>query len=84
MNELRCHALNIMEANMIDDITKNVSIVTQILSNIGLIFLLMLVGHLIGNNAYFTPFAMYQMPFWFLGFGLGYCISQLIKHYRKN
>lgn len=68
---------------MFEEITKNVSITTHILSTIGLIFLMMLICHAVGPYAYFTPYGIYQLPFWIVGLIVGYCGRQLYLSYRK-
>lgn len=69
---------------MIDEITKNVTTATHILSNIGLIFLMMVTAHFMGPQAYLTPFALKVVPCWFIGLGVGYCFNQLYKYYFKK
>lgn len=69
---------------MIDEITKNVTTITHILSNIGLLFLIFLMAHLIGPNPYFTPYAIYQLPYWIIGAMVGYCGRQLYNNYRNK
>lgn len=67
---------------MIDEITKNVTNATHILSNLGLVLLLMLMFHFIGYHAYFTAYALYQLPFLIMGFILGSLCRKLYNYYK--
>jgi hypothetical protein len=67
---------------MIDEITKNVDLTLNILANIGACFLLLCTMHLIGTRAYFTPKFISELPFWILGFSVGYLGKELYKSYK--
>ncbi len=69
---------------MIDEITKNVSITMHILSNIGALFIMILVVHFTTQNHYFTPLFIHNLPLWVLGYGVGYCSRQLYLNYRNR
>lgn len=69
---------------MIDEITKNVTITMNILANIGILFLIVIIAHMIGPKAYFTHAFFKDVPMWIIGGCVGYCAVQLFKYYRNQ
>lgn len=59
---------------MIDEITKNVHIVLNILANIGILFLIVIIINFTTPYTYFTPRFMQDIPFWIIGYGVGYVV----------
>lgn len=69
---------------MIDEITKNVNIVLNILATIGVFFLIILITHFAIPDAYFTSKFIHDLPFWIAGFSVGYFGRQLYFSYKNN
>lgn len=69
---------------MIDEITKNVNIVLNILATIGFFFLVILISHFVSPYAYFTPKFMHDLPFLIAGVGVGYFGRQLYLNYKSK
>ncbi len=66
---------------MLEEITKNVNITLNIMSNIGFLFFMVMVFHFTGPYAYFTPQFMKDLPLWILGGAVGFLGRCMYKSY---